>query len=195
MFPLNSRKLSFFFVWWWFKNPFIVDSGDRLKIKMCFQYRDPHYEDKTFLHERLWLSPWIKSISNELDINCHVFASQLSGHCDVIANRLWRHQQNVKRARHITGIMCEDPPLSVIYGFVLPCATRELNTKITLSWAHKQFATRLQTLFSMFHDIEKYWHGTRWLLSHICLVASLPLLSSASYRMVTLDVWLICTVR
>ena len=53
-----------------------------------------------FLHDRLWISPWIKSISNELDITCHVFASQLSGHCDVIANRLWHHQQNVKRARH-----------------------------------------------------------------------------------------------
>ena len=51
-----------------------------------------------FLHNRPWISPWIKTISNELDIICHVFASQLSGHCDVIANRLWRHQQNVKRA-------------------------------------------------------------------------------------------------
>ena len=51
-----------------------------------------------FLHDRPWISSWIKSISNELDISCHVFASQLSGHYDVIANRLWRHQQNVKRA-------------------------------------------------------------------------------------------------
>ena len=50
-----------------------------------------------FLHDRPWTSPWIKTISNELDITCHVFASHLSGHCDVIANRLWRHQQNVKR--------------------------------------------------------------------------------------------------
>ena len=27
------------------------------------------------------------------------------------------------------------------------CATREINNKITLSWAHKQFATRVHTLF------------------------------------------------
>ena len=53
-----------------------------------------------FLHDRPWISPWIKLISKELDITCHVFVSQLSGHCDVIANQLWRHQQNVKRARH-----------------------------------------------------------------------------------------------
>ena len=109
-----------------------------------------------------------------------MFASQLSVHCDVIANRLWRHQQNIKRARHSTGIMCEDPRFSVIYGFVMSCkkldnvctlvtnclcthssvilvfisctvcATREINTKITLSWAHKQFATRVHTLFSIY---------------------------------------------
>ena len=47
-----------------------------------------------FVHDRPWISPWIKSISNELDIAIHVIASQLSCHCDVIGNRLWRHQQN-----------------------------------------------------------------------------------------------------
>ena len=57
-----------------------------------------------FLHDRPWISPWIKSICNELDITCHVFASQLSGHCDVIADRLWRHQQNVMRANEPRGL-------------------------------------------------------------------------------------------
>ena len=47
-----------------------------------------------FLHDRPWISPWIKSISNELDIDIHVIASQLSGHCDIIGNRWWRHQEN-----------------------------------------------------------------------------------------------------
>ena len=56
-----------------------------------------------FLHDRPWLSPWINSTSNELDITCHVFASQLSGHCDVIANRLWRNQKNVRRASETRG--------------------------------------------------------------------------------------------
>ena len=30
------------------------------------------------------------------------------------------------------------------------CATREINTKITLSWVHIQFAARVHTLFSIF---------------------------------------------
>ena len=79
------------------------------------------YDIPPFLHDRPWISPWIKSISNELDITCHVFASQLSGHCDVIANRLWRHQQNVKRASETRGWCVKILVFSVIYGFVMSC--------------------------------------------------------------------------
>ena len=58
-----------------------------------------------FLHDRPWISPWIKSICNELDITYHVIASQLSGHCDVISTRLWRLQQNVtEQVSHGTGV-------------------------------------------------------------------------------------------
>ena len=53
-----------------------------------------------FLHDRPRISPWIKSMSSELDIIIHMIASQLPGYCDVISNRLWRHQQNVNRVRH-----------------------------------------------------------------------------------------------
>ena len=130
-----------------------------------------------FLHDRPWISRWIKSISNELDITCHVFASQLSGHCDIIANRLWRHQQNVKRASETRGWHAKILVFSVVYGFVVLCkkyscelfmrslecyfgdyfpgccATREINTKITLSWAHKQFATWVHTLFYIYSCI------------------------------------------
>ena len=62
----------------------------------CVQYR-------VFLHDRPWISPWIKSISNELDISVHVIASQLSRYCDVIRNRLWRHQWNEDRASETRG--------------------------------------------------------------------------------------------
>ena len=55
---------------------------------------------KYFLHDWTWISPWIKSISNELDIIIHVI---VSGHCDVISNRLWRHQQNENRASETRG--------------------------------------------------------------------------------------------
>ena len=42
--------------------------------------------------------------------------------------------------------------LECYFGVCFPrcLATREINTKITLSWAHKQFATRIHTLFYMY---------------------------------------------
>ena len=72
-----------------------------------------------FLHDRLWISPWIKSIFNELDITIHVIASQLSGHCDAISNQLWRHQQNENRARETRGRCVKHVLFIVIYGFVM----------------------------------------------------------------------------
>ena len=59
-----------------------------------------------FLHDRPWISPWIKSIFNELDSIIHMIRSELSGYCDVINNRLWRHQQNVNPASEARG-RCE----------------------------------------------------------------------------------------
>ena len=56
-----------------------------------------------FLHDRPWISLWIKSIPNELDITIHVIASQLSRYCDIISNRLWRHQQNEDWASETQG--------------------------------------------------------------------------------------------
>ena len=56
-----------------------------------------------YLHNRPWISPWIKSISNELDITIHVIASQFSGHCDIINNQLWCHLQNENRANETQG--------------------------------------------------------------------------------------------
>ena len=58
-----------------------------------------------FLHDRPWISTWIKSISDELDITIHVMASQFSRYCDVISNRLWRHHRRPKE-RH-TATMCK----------------------------------------------------------------------------------------
>ena len=56
-----------------------------------------------FLHDRPWISPWIKSISKELDISVNVIASELSRYCDVIRNRLWRHQWNEDWASETRG--------------------------------------------------------------------------------------------
>ena len=125
-----------------------------------------------FSHDRRWISPWMKSMSNEVDITIHVIASQLSGHYDVISNRLWRHQRNESRASETRGRCKKIVIFIVIYGLVMSCkewnnvctfvtncfatfvtncfATREINTKITLSWALKQFVTRVRTLLSLY---------------------------------------------
>ena len=41
--------------------------------------------------------------------------------------------------------------------FLRCAATREINTKITLEWAHKQFVTRVHTLFYFLHDTTNPW--------------------------------------
>ena len=76
---------------------------------------------KYFLHDRSWISPWIKSISNGLDIFIHVIASQLSGHCDVISNRLWHRQQNGNRSSETRGRCVKIVVFIVIYGLVMSC--------------------------------------------------------------------------
>ena len=69
---------------WWLKSDCGLGDNDNNK-------------NNVFLHDQPRISPWIKVISNELNITFHVITSQLSGHCDVINNRLWRHQHNGSR--------------------------------------------------------------------------------------------------
>ena len=82
-----------------------------------------YFNDKRyiFLRDLLWISPWIKSISNELDITIHVITSQLSGHCDVIGNRLWRHQQNENWASEARERCVKIIVFIGIYGSVMSC--------------------------------------------------------------------------
>ena len=56
-----------------------------------------------FLYDWPWISLWIISISDELDITIHLITSKLPGHSDVISNRLWRQQQNGNRASETWG--------------------------------------------------------------------------------------------
>ena len=140
-----------------------------------------------FLHDRPWISPWIKSISNELNISCHVFASQLSGHCDVIADRLWGHQQNVMRASETRGLCVKILVLASFMDslcrvrnrimYVLSSNTRVLfwclfyyKHQITLLWVHKQFATRVHTLFSIYSSNifqRGFWLAGSWAVIHL----------------------------
>ena len=61
--------------------------------------------------------------------------------------------------------------LECYFGVYFPrcCATREINTKTTLSWAHKQFATRVHTLLSIY--LNNVSHNTlffHWTFEGIC---------------------------
>ena len=55
------------------------------------------------------------------------------------------------------------------FGVYFPscAATKEINTKITLEWAHKQFVTRVHTLFYFLHDITNPWMALKQGSSHI----------------------------
>ena len=134
-----------------------------------------------FLHNRPWISLWIKSITNELDIiihSCLAIVTSSAIDCDVIS---W-----TKIERGDTGTMCKDHRFCCVYGFVRLCKkqsnvctlvtnsfcahssvifatinTKNKNTKITLLWALKQFVTRVHTLFSI--DLNPQY--TRWLIS------------------------------
>ena len=86
-------------------------------------------------------------------------------------------------------------------------ATREINTKITLEWAHKQFVTRVHKLCYLLHDITnpKITLKTRIFTSSPCLTRSLYTLLMTSQSIdddvtmtrqlrrehVTSDIWLV----
>ena len=52
--------------------------------------------------------------------------------------------------------------------YFLSCdATRKINTKITLKWAHKQFVTAVHTLFYFLHNIRNPYMVIKKISSHI----------------------------
>ena len=99
---------------------------------------------------------------------------------------LWRHRQSVvtlsadrKPSEWDTGSMCEFFSSFVViyqsvtwqtvyvltrmsFGVYFPhcCATREINTKITLSWAHKLFTIRAHILFDIYSIAISYFMNT-----------------------------------
>ena len=68
--------------------------------------------------------------------------SQLSGHCDIIGNRLWRHQQNENRASETRGQCVKIVLFIVNYKFVMSC--KKQNNVCTL--VKSCFCTHLRVL-------------------------------------------------
>ena len=110
-----------------------------------------------------------------------MIASQSPGQCDVHSNRLWSHQQNVKRDSETRDLCVKIIDFIVVYGCIMSCKKKNkifillgdlfmrslncyfgvyccaiwgINTKITFSWAHEQFATRVYTLFLILYKKE-----------------------------------------
>ena len=99
----------------------------------------PYLTGNIFLH-RSWISPWIKSISNELDIIIHVIASQLSGYYDVINNPLWRNQQNATPASEARGRCVK---VVVLSSFSSSLCRERNKIMYVLSWRTVSALTRV----------------------------------------------------
>ena len=69
-----------------------------------------------------------------------MIASQLSGHCDVMSNRLWRHQQNENRASETRGRCVK---LVVIYSFMDSLCRVRIKIIYVLSWRTVSALTRV----------------------------------------------------
>ena len=93
-----------------------------------------------FLHDQSWISTWIKSMSNELDITIHVIASQLSRSCDITNNRLWLHQWS-KDGSSETGGRCVEIVVSSSFMYSL-CRVRK-TMMCVFSWRAVSVLTRV----------------------------------------------------
>ena len=113
-----SRITTFIRVRWCMQSYSLYDNM-YLSVELCAEFQPCSFPTITnihinicllshryiyFLHDRPWISP-----------------SQLSGHWEVISNRLWRHQQNENRASETRGRCVKIVVFIVIYGFVISC--------------------------------------------------------------------------
>ena len=98
-------------------------------------------EEWHILHDRPWITPWIKSISNELDVIFHVRTSQRHVNCDVITN--------VAKSFVVTNCVVYALTLE-LFWCSFPSLLRDSANihQNNPPWAHKQFATPTNTLLS-----------------------------------------------
>ena len=108
------------------------------------------------------ISSWIKSLCSELVITFHVLASQYhimccTIDCDVIISftqlivSLWK----LKQTKWVTAPVCVIFFMVAIYLYVQLLRNSGKSTKITLLWGHKQFATSVHILSSIYSWLNK----------------------------------------
>ena len=79
-----------------------------------------------------------------LDITIHVIAPQLSSHCDVINNRMWRHQQNEDRVNETPGRCVK---IVVLLSFMDSSSRVRNKIMYLLSWRTISALTRMLFLY------------------------------------------------
>ena len=145
-----NQNIAISYTTYWFKQPTPIDSMSP-KLAKCETFKflaclkplklvANGFDLFDFLHDWPWISPWILLISNELDIIIHVIAPQLSGHCDVISNRLWRHQQNGNRASETRGRCVK---LVILFSFIDSLCRVRNKIMYVLSWWTVSAPTRV----------------------------------------------------
>ena len=137
-----------------------LDHESRNSIANVLQLHTHQYlmgftEGHCFLYDPPWISLWIKSISNELDITNLMITSQESGHCDVIRNRLWRHQWNENRASETWGGCVKIVGFIVIYGVVMSCM-KWINVCTLVT---NCFCTHFESIIFVFISLVASQHG------------------------------------
>ena len=135
-----------------------------------------------FLHDRSWPSPWMKSISNELVINIYVNTSQLSAYCEVICNRVSRHQQNENRENEIRGRCVEIVVLSLFMDSL--CRVRN-KIRSVLSW--RTVYARTRVLFFVFILKDVFYTNFR--------LHGLAASDVLNARKLTLVIYILCLVK
>ena len=114
--PLNFSNTRAWLLW---------SHYNRVHFSQGFTINIPQlaYKDKKcdLFHDWMWILPWMKLISNELDVTLHMLVSQLSGHCDIIINRLWCHQLNINWASETQWWDMKIVNFNVIYGVAMSC--------------------------------------------------------------------------
>ena len=104
-----------------------------LATQQIFQHLSDQKNHGSWFHITILLAPvWENPlfISRSSPPSIHMIVSQLSGHCDVISNQLWCHQQN-ENCEWDMGTMCKDRLFVVIYGFIISC--KKWNNVCTLA--------------------------------------------------------------
>ena len=134
---LNKRLSKQSYVWWF--ETLSCPLWRHCNVINCFYTIGREYRREWNGYHKCWIS--LSTCSRH---NCQVNCDLITG----VHNQLWRHQQHTTR------------PSEVQYQWVK--IYTKINTKITLSWTHKEFTTPTHTSSSIYLHGIFLNHGIYW---------------------------------